>query len=90
LDSGLPSVSIVNLVITSGCVFLVGHLLFAFLPVADKSYIGVIPLVLLGISYSIYVSSLWPSIPYVVPPRTVGTAFGLTTAIQNVGMTVFP
>jgi MFS family permease len=33
---------------------------------------------------------MWPSIPLLVEKNRVGTAFGLTTMIQNVGLAVFP
>jgi hypothetical protein len=39
------------------------------------------PLILLGFAYSIYAGALWSSIPYVVPANTLGTAFGLCTAV---------
>lgn len=45
---------------------------------------------MVGIGYSIYAAALWGSIPYVVEPRTVGTAFGFCTAIQNAGMAIAP
>ena len=48
------------------------------------------PLVLTGIGFSIYAVALWGSIPYVVPESIVGTAFGVTTAIQNTGLCVSP
>ena len=35
---------------------------------------------------SIQQASLWPSIPLVVPQSTVGTAMGLTTSIQMLGI----
>jgi hypothetical protein len=38
-------------------------------------------MILLGLGYSIYAAALWASIPYVVKARTVGTAFGITTAL---------
>lgn len=39
------------------------------------------PLVLVGIGYSIYAAAIWGSVPYVVDPSSVGTAFGIATAI---------
>lgn len=39
------------------------------------------PLIILGLAYSVYAGALWSSIPYVVKPNTLGTAFGLCTAI---------
>lgn len=47
-------------------------------------------MVLIGLGYSIFAAALWASIPYVVEARTVGTAFGITTAIQNIGMSFAP
>jgi len=46
--------------------------------------------VLLGIGYALYASVMWASIPLVVDPKTVGTAFGLTTAVQNIGLGFSP
>lgn len=40
----------------------------------------------LGITYSFAAASLWPSIPLVVSQATVGTAMGLTTSIQMIGI----
>ncbi|MEW5901900.1 MAG: MFS transporter, partial [Acidobacteriota bacterium] len=35
-------------------------------------------------------AALWPSVPLIVREERVGTAFGLMTAIQNIGMALFP
>lgn len=40
----------------------------------------------LGITYSIAAASMWPSIPLVVSQATIGTAMGLTTSIQMIGI----
>ena len=53
----------------------------AFLPATQGSKAEIIPLVIVGVSYSIYCAAIWGSIPYTVTPQTVGTAFGITTAI---------
>ena len=45
---------------------------------------------LIGVGYSIYAASLWACIPYVVLPKTVGTAFGIAMAVQNIGMSFAP
>ena len=54
------------------------------------NYAMLIPLTLLGIGYSIYAAALWGCIPYTVPPRLIGTAYGITTAVQNIGLTISP
>ena len=50
----------------------------------------VVPLTLLGIGYSVYAAALWGCIPYTVPPKLIGSAFGLCTSVQNIGLTISP
>jgi len=59
----------------------------------------IIPLLLLGISYSLYGVALWPSIANVVhlqeekdgfEYRLVGTAYGISTSALNSSLTLFP
>jgi MFS family permease len=45
---------------------------------------------MVGLAYSIYAAAIWGSIPYVVLPHTVGTAFGLAMAVQNIGLSFAP
>lgn len=47
-------------------------------------------MVLLGVGYSLYAAVMWASIPLVVKPEAVGTAFGVTTAVQNFGLAFAP
>merc|ERR1711862_260030 len=49
-----------------------------------------IPLVLLGFGYSVYAAAMWGSVPYTCEPKQIATAYGLCTAIQNIGMTISP
>jgi MFS family permease len=60
------------------------------MPECHQCYNQVYPLIFTGIGYSIYAAAIWGSIPYVVPASTVGTAFGITTAIQNIGLVTAP
>lgn len=50
---------------------MVGHGLLAFTFV--NPYIGV---TVMGLSYSLLASSLWPMITFVIPQNQLGTAFG--------------
>ncbi|XP_076439964.1 lysosomal dipeptide transporter MFSD1-like [Babylonia areolata] len=45
-----------------------------------------IPTIWLGITYSFAAASMWPTIPLVVSQATVGTAMGLTTSMQMIGI----
>ncbi|XP_035258929.1 major facilitator superfamily domain-containing protein 1 isoform X1 [Anguilla rostrata] len=40
----------------------------------------------LGVTYSFAASSMWPSIPLIVPQATLGTAMGLATSVQMIGI----
>jgi MFS family permease len=42
--------------------------------------------VLLGIAFSLVPAVLWPAVSYLSPPQRLGTAFGLMTMLQNIGM----
>ena len=45
---------------------------------------------LLGVAFVLVPAAMWPSVPLVVEEKRVGTAFGLMTAIQNLGLALFP
>lgn len=78
-------------IMTSSILVFLGATFTLLLPSYDSAnYIIMVPEVFLGIGYSIYASALWGSVPYTVMPRTVGTAFGLCTAIQNIGLVIAP
>jgi MFS family permease len=42
--------------------------------------------VLIGIAFSLVPAVLWPAVPYLVTPNRLGTAYGLMTMLQNIGM----
>jgi MFS family permease len=44
--------------------------------------------VFIGIAFSLVPAVLWPSVPYVVGQQRLGTAYGLMTMLQNIGLTV--
>ena len=48
------------------------------------------PMIGLGVAFVLVPAAMWPSIPLIVPKEKVGTAFGLTTMIQNIGLALFP
>ncbi|HDL19230.1 MAG TPA: MFS transporter, partial [Bacteroidetes bacterium] len=50
----------------------------------------VFPMIALGAAFVLVPAAMWPSIPLIVKEKRVGTAFGLMTAIQNIGLALFP
>jgi MFS family permease len=49
-----------------------------------------LPMIVLGAAFVLVPACVWPSVPLIVEERCVGTAFGLMTAIQNLGLATFP
>lgn len=45
-----------------------------------------VPMVLMGISYSLLAASLWPMVSLIVPKHQLGTAYGLMQSVQNLGL----
>ncbi|KAK1794825.1 hypothetical protein P4O66_009895, partial [Electrophorus voltai] len=58
-----------------------GLLAFTFVP-------PLISTIWLGVTYSFAAASMWPSIPLLVPQATLGTAMGLATSVQMIGVGV--
>jgi MFS family permease len=64
-------------------------LLLATFPVLMYTQLSLwVPTVMIGIAFSLVPAVMWPSVPYLVRPNQLGTAFGLMTMIQAVGLTV--
>lgn len=55
-----------------------------------SSYHHSLVMVILGLSYSGFVASIWPLVPLTVEEENVGFAYGIMTALQNMGLTVVP
>jgi MFS family permease len=45
--------------------------------------------VMIGIAFSLVPAVIWPAIAYLVEEQRLGTAYGLSFMIQNIGLTVF-
>ena len=48
-----------------------------------------IPMTIMGISFSLIPAIMWPSVAYIVDESKLGTAYGLMTMIQNIGLAGF-
>ncbi len=48
-----------------------------------------LPMAMLGISFSLIPAVMWPSVAYIVEESRLGTAYGLMTMIQNIGLALF-
>lgn len=45
-----------------------------------------VPMAMMGIAFSLIPAIMWPSVAYLVEERKLGTAYGLMTMIQNIGL----
>lgn len=45
-----------------------------------------VPMAMMGIAFSLIPAIMWPSVAYIVDPAKLGTAYGLMTMIQNIGL----
>jgi len=48
------------------------------------------PMFLLGAAFVLVPAAMWPAVPLVVEKKFVGTAFGVMTMLQNIGLALFP
>ncbi len=45
-----------------------------------------VPMAMMGIAFSLVPAVMWPSVAYIVEEARLGTAYGLMTMIQNIGL----
>ena len=69
-------------------IMLLGTLLLipVFLLMAYTNVSLYVPMAMLGFAFTFVPAIIWPSVAYLVPQRTLGTALGVMTMIQNLGM----
>jgi MFS family permease len=69
----------------------IGSLLLipAFLILAYTRITPYVPMSMLGLAFSLVPAIVWPSVAYIVDQKALGTAYGLMTMIQNIGMASF-
>jgi len=69
----------------------VSHLVFALVPAElFTPVVAYATIVILGLAFSLVPASMWPSIPKIVEERFLGSAYGLTFWIQNIGLLAVP
>lgn len=45
-----------------------------------------VPMAMMGVAFSLIPAVMWPSVAYIVEQNKLGTAYGLMTMIQNIGL----
>ena len=63
-------------------------LLAAVFPILAYTQMSLwITTVMIGIAFSLVPAVIWPAVPYLVEPNRLGTAYGLMTMVQAMGLT---
>lgn len=72
-------------------IMIICHLSFAFiLPAYPKQWLAFLIVVILGVSFSLVPAALWPSVPKIIEPKILGSAYSLIFWIQNIGLCFVP
>ncbi len=74
-----------SLMIVGSVIMIPAYLLMGF-----TMMFPVIPMMVLGAAFVLVPAAMWPAVPLIVKKEHVGTAFGLITFIQNIGLALFP
>jgi hypothetical protein len=48
-----------------------------------------VPMAMMGVAFSLIPAVMWPAVAYLVDQPRLGTAYGLMTMIQNIGLAGF-
>lgn len=70
--------------------FVVALTILIFYPEDIQPAATLFPLICTGIFYSTYAAIFWPCIALVVEKKTLGTAYGIVTSVQNLNLAISP
>lgn len=80
-----------TMLIFGALLLIICHLVFAFLlPATHSKLLAYVTIVVLGISFALVPAALWPSVPKIMDPRYLGSAYSLIFWVQNVGLCFVP
>ncbi len=74
-----------SLMILGSLLLIPSYLLMGFTMIPPRY-----PMLLLGAAFVLVPAAMWPSVPLIVEEKYTGTAFGVITFIQNIGLALFP
>jgi MFS family permease len=74
-----------TLMVAGSAMLVVVHLIFALTTINP-----LVPMFMLGMTFSLVPAAMWPAIAKIVGDNKLGTAYGLTFSVQNIGLYVLP
>lgn len=74
-----------SMMIYSSFLLIIAHLTLTF-----TNFNPVVPMALLGISFSLIPAAMWPAVSKIIVQKRLGTAYGIMFSVQNFGLWLFP
>jgi MFS family permease len=74
-----------SMMVYSSILLIISHLTLTF-----TNIYPIIPMALLGISFSLIPAAMWPAVSKIVDQKRLGTAYGIMFSVQNFGLWLFP
>jgi MFS family permease len=65
-------------------------LLPVYLLMAYSSITLYVPVIMMGVAFSLIPAVMWPAVAYIVEEKRLGSGYALMTVIQQIGMMLFP
>ncbi|PLX02217.1 MAG: oxalate:formate antiporter [Marinilabiliales bacterium] len=78
-----------TIMLIGSVLLLVVHIFFS-IPSLNHYFVAIALIILLGITFSLVPSAMWPSVPKIIPEKQLGTAYALIFWVQNWGLMGVP
>ncbi|NLO72002.1 MAG: major facilitator superfamily domain-containing protein 1 [Porphyromonadaceae bacterium] len=78
-----------SIMLLGSIMLLLVHSMFA-LPTINSPAFAVLLILLLGVTFSLVPSAMWPSVPKIIPEKLLGTAYSMIFWVQNIGLMSVP
>ncbi len=78
-----------TIMLIGSIMLLIVHLFFS-IPAFDHYIVAIILILLLGVTFSLVPSAMWPSVPKIIPEKQLGSAYALIFWVQNWGLMGMP
>ena len=80
-----------SMLMLGAVIMVICHLCFALvLPIFPSSWLALLIIVVLGVSFSLVPAALWPSVPKIIDEKILGSAYCVNFWIQNIGLSLVP
>lgn len=78
-----------TIMLIGSIMLLIIHVVFS-IPALNNYILAISLIILLGITFSLVPSAMWPSVPKIIPEKQLGTAYALIFWVQNWGLMGVP